>query len=381
MDTPDALIVTAGHICLDLIPELRSELALALVPGALTKVGPMQTATGGAVANVGLALHRLGVPVRLMGKIGDDLIGRAIQDVLDARGSGLGGGMIVAPGEPSSYTVVVNPPDADRIFLHCPGANDTFSAADIDVDRLAGARLFHFGYPPLMRRTYADGGTELADLFRRVQAAEITTSLDMAAVDPASDAGSVDWAELLRRVLPHVDLYLPSLDETRAMLGLSGATVSVELLDGIARRLLDFGAAVVGLKLGDQGLYLRTSDDGERLWTAQFPESWLERQLMAPCFAVDVAGATGAGDCTIAGLLAAAVGGASPTEAMIAAVGVGACSCEATDATSGIPRWSKLQERIAAGWSRRPGSVAANAPGWRWDEGLGLFVGPEDGGA
>ena len=46
----------------------------------------------------------------------------------------------------------------DRSFLHCPGANDTFGPEDIDVERLAGVSLFHFGYPPLMRRMYSDGG-------------------------------------------------------------------------------------------------------------------------------------------------------------------------------------------------------------------------------
>jgi sugar/nucleoside kinase (ribokinase family) len=378
MAAPDARIVTAGHICLDLIPELRSGLAGALVPGALTAIGPMHTATGGAVANVGLALHRLGIPVRLMGKVGDDLIGGAIRDILRARSGDLADGMIVAPGEPSSYTVVINPPDADRIFLHCPGTNDTFAADDIDLDRLADARLFHFGYPPLMRRTYDDGGAGLAGLFRRVRATGVPTSLDMAAVDPASTAGSVDWPALLGRVLPHVDLFLPSLDETQFMLGRSDAAASAGLLDEIARRLLDLGAAVVGLKLGDEGLYLRTTPDAGRLETAGLAREWVSRELLAPCFEVDVAGATGAGDCTIAGLLAATVGGAGPEDAMTVAVGVGACSCEAPDATGGIPTWAELHERIDAGWPRRTGSLAAGAAGWTRSDERGVYVGPHD---
>jgi len=44
--------------------------------------GAATVSTGGAVSNTGIALHRLGVPTRLMGKVGDDILGRAIPDVL-----------------------------------------------------------------------------------------------------------------------------------------------------------------------------------------------------------------------------------------------------------------------------------------------------------
>ena len=66
--------------------------------------------------------------------------------------------MIVSDPEVTSYTIVISPPGHDRSFLHCPGANETFTAADVPYEQLAGVRLFHFGYPPLMPRMYADGG-------------------------------------------------------------------------------------------------------------------------------------------------------------------------------------------------------------------------------
>ena len=103
-----------------------------------------------------MALHRLGLETRLLGKIGNDWIGRGILEILRSHGPRLAAGMLVVPGEQSSYTIVLNPPGVDRIFLHCPGANDTFSAADVTSGRLGSARLFHFGYPPLMRRMYRD---------------------------------------------------------------------------------------------------------------------------------------------------------------------------------------------------------------------------------
>src|SRR5689334_16436033 len=126
--------------------------------------------------------------------------------------------MIVDTGSPTSYTVVVSTPNLDRSFLHCGGANDTFCAADVDLSQIGTATLFHFGYPPIMRRFYLDDGEELATLFQRVQAAGVATSLDTAHVDVDTPAGQVDWRAYLARVLPHVDFFLPSLDEIFFML-------------------------------------------------------------------------------------------------------------------------------------------------------------------
>jgi sugar/nucleoside kinase (ribokinase family) len=132
------LVVVAGHICLDIIPDMSgssgARLEDIMAPGHLTVVGRAALSTGGAVSNTGLALNRLGIPTRLMGKIGDDLFGRAVQGIISRYGRELAGGMIVDTGDATSYTLIVNPPNIDRIFLHCPGANDTFRAQDVRYD-------------------------------------------------------------------------------------------------------------------------------------------------------------------------------------------------------------------------------------------------------
>lgn len=390
-------IIVAGHICLDMIPTFRAApgagdeapaLRELLIPGKLIDVGPLTTSTGGPVSNTGLALHRLGFPVRLMGKIGDDVVGRAILDVLRQHGPGLADGMIVTKESHSSYTVVISPPGVDRIFLHSPGANDTFGADDVDYSKLEGARLFHFGYPPLMRRMFADGGDELASLLRQVKERGLTISLDMARPDPASDAGKADWRAILTKALPYVDIFLPSFDEILYMLdrtrfdqmARAGADLNAQaeaaLLGALADDLIGMGAAMVGLKLGSQGMYLRTTGDRGRLAKAgacapEHPDAWVGRELLVPCFATTVVGTTGSGDATIAGFLGALVNRLPPEEAMTAAVAVGACNVEAPDALSGIPAWSVVQQRLAAGWERREASVSL--PGWRWDEGKRIW--------
>jgi sugar/nucleoside kinase (ribokinase family) len=402
-------IVAAGHICIDIIPTFLDSPAQAvgghlrldelLVPGKLVNVGPAVISTGGSVSNTGLALHRLGVPVRLVGKLGKDQFGQMVLQFLERYDPALTEGMVVARAEQSSYTFVINPPGLDRIFLHCPGANDTFGEADITPAHLAEARLFHFGYPPLMRQMYLGGGLQLEKMYRKVKAAGLVTSLDMARPDPESEAGRLDWTPLLERTLPWVDLFLPSFDEILFMLDrpafdrlqsaggaetrpggwLSGLPAT--RLSDLAARLVGMGAAVVVLKLGDQGLYVRTSADPARLESLQRRlgidlDNWLGRELLAPPFKANVVGTTGAGDCAIAGFLTGALAGLSLEQAVTGAAAAGAFNVEAADATSGVPTWSAVQQRIQAGWERLPIHLAMD--GWRYDPVQGLWLGPEN---
>lgn len=382
-------VIVAGHICLDVIPDMGGAgLAALAVPGALINVGGATLSTGGTVANSGLALNRLGTKVKLMGKVGDDAFGRLILDALERHGPGMADGMIVSSGEQSSYSIVISPRGADRIFLHCPGTNDTFSADDVPGETLEGAKLFHFGYPPLMKEMYANDGRELEKLLAKAKRQGLTVSLDMSRPDPDSAAGRVDWRSVLSRILPYVDLYLPSWEETVFMLAKDGhpvpeanAAPSGEALAALAGQLLDMGAAVVGIKIGEEGLYVRTTGDGARLsaFGACRPtdaEGWRGRELLVPCFEAEVVGTTGAGDCTIAGFLSGLLHGMTLERTMTAAVGVGACSVEALDATSGIVPWPDVLRRIEAGWPRR--SPALPLGGWRSGADGALWVGPYD---
>ena len=386
-------VIVAGHICIDIIPAFEDSavpLELLLQPGKLTKVGPAVLSTGGAVSNTGLALHRLGVPVKLMGKISDDFFGQAVRTVLTSHAATLADSLIVSSDDASSYTLVINPPGVDRIFLHCPGANDTFGVADIALDALAPAKIFHFGYPPLMRRMFLDQGAELATLMLGVKQAGLITSLDMAQPDPASEAGRVDWLAVLERTLPFVDIFAPSLDETLFMLdrprfdllrtGQAGSQSDGSLLRNVGQRLLDLGAAIVALKLGNQGLYLRTAANPERMaaLSGLLPADltgWLDRELFTTCFRAREVGTTGAGDCTIAGLLAGLLRGLSIEAVLTSAVAVGACSVERADATSGVPHWDVVQARLRSGWLHHPLTLALD--GWQSEDGR-IWRGPGD---
>ncbi len=359
--------VVAGHICLDVTPLFLSAgptVGEIFRPGTLVNVGPATVSTGGPVSNTGFPLRRLGNAVKLMGKCGDDMFGRALIEKIKAEAPGAEAGMQCIAGEQTSYTVVISPPGIDRMFLHCPGANDTFGAADVDLAAVAEARLFHFGYPPLMARTYADGGAELVKMFQGAKATGATTSLDTAYPDPSGPAARADWSAILQKTLPHVDIFTPSVEELLLMLrprdfgalarrgnGDVLSQVDGRLLNELGGQCLGWGAGIVLIKCGWHGLYVRTADKA-RLSTmgrgqVADPGNWAAREIFEPGYKVaKVVSTTGAGDCAIAAFLTAVLRGCNIELAMHCAAAVGAQNVTAADSISGVRTWEETLAQI-----------------------------------
>lgn len=388
-------VVVAGHICIDIIPDLsynNIQNIQFFVPGKLIEVGPATVSTGGPVSNTGLALLRLGVSTALMGKVGEDHFGLLVRSLLARYGAGEG--PVVVAGDTTSYTIVINPPGYDRMFLHNPAANNTFCAADIRYEIVAHARIFHLGYPPLMKRLFADDGRELAEIYRRVKQLGATTSLDMSLPDPNSPSGRADWRAILAGVLPYVDIFLPSAEEILYMLdrprferylaeGAPGMLYKFtgEDLTRLSDTLLGMGGKIIGIKCGERGFYLRTAATSrlQDVGRAQPHDLavWAGRELWEPSFHVaDYVGATGAGDSAIAGFLAAYLRGHSPEECLRYACAVGGFNVTASDALSGLRTWEETVAAIEAGWAKNPLHVVGR--GWQCATD-GLWHGPCDG--
>ena len=360
-------IISAGHICLDITPVFPAghsydRIGDLLVPGKLIRMDAAIVHTGGSVANTGLALKLLGNDVTLLGKVGCDAFGGLVQGILAGYGAG---GLITDDQSSTSYTVVLAVPGMDRIFLHDPGANDTFSASDIPEEAFEDAVLFHFGYPTLMKRMHEENGAELRNMFMRVKSKEIATSLDLTAVDPQSDAGKADWQQILGGVLPYVDFFVPSFEELCYMLdrpcydtmAAKGGDMTLqegvlEKADDLARKCLDLGCRAVLIKCGLSGMVYRTGSRermaqvGSRL--ALNADGWADRSGRQSCFkAAVVRSATGAGDVSIAAYLTALMNGETPEDCAKIAAAEGAASVSSYDALGGVLPLDELKKRIA----------------------------------
>jgi len=365
-------IMVAGHLCVDITPvfpegHVRS-LEQLFVPGKLLETEAANIHTGGAVANTGLALKKLGAGVKLVGKVGNDSFGKMVKEILDQYGAGQD--VLMDEKDSTSYTIVLAPPGIDRIFLHNRGANDSFCADDITDKMLEDVSLLHFGYPPLVKRMYENGGQEMIKLFQRVREREIAVSLDLVMVDSESEAGRVDWKKYLGDVLPYVDFFVPSIEELCYMLDndvyenwlerAAGKDVTEILslekdIRPLAEKAMQLGAKILFLKCGSKGIYYRTASTE---LVKKIPSKvnidtglWSNQEGFQPSFLPErVRSGAGAGDSSIAAFLFAMQKGYSIEHCVRLAAAEGASCVEEFDALSGVKTLEELARKIEAGW-------------------------------
>jgi sugar/nucleoside kinase (ribokinase family) len=264
-----------------------------------------------------------------------------------------------------------------------------FTAADINLGVVEKSRLFHFGYPTLMRSMFADGGEELTRILRKVKSAGVTTSLDTSLPDPNSPAGRADWREIYRKALPFADIFLPSIEETfftlhpEEYLRRKEQAGGQELIDRIAPEeygrladeVLELGCRVAAIKAGHRGWYVKTATR-ERIAelgraTPKDPASWAGQELWCPAYQVDqIASAAGSGDSSIAGFLTALLRGLPLEECLRLANCAGAMNLRAIDTLSGLVPWGEL---TAAAKTLKPRDNAFLEDGWCWDPGRQLW--------
>ncbi len=367
-------IICAGHVCIDITPAFPVQGSLKiediLMPGKLIQVGRAAISVGGSVSNTGLGLKVLGADVSLMGKIGNDSFGEAVireYSKYDAQE-----GLIIQDQDATSYSVVIAIPGIDRIFLHHSGANDTFCEQDIPWEKVEGAALFHFGYPPLMKASYENEGEETARILAHARRAGAATSLDLAFVDPNSDAGRQDWRKILGKVLPLTDFFCPSIEELCYMLdrerfdswkeraGGSDVTTILDVdrdIRPLAEECVALGGKILLIKCGAMGMHLKTA--GREALRQISPgvgldaEAWADQDFFEVSYVPEkVLSGTGAGDTSIAAFLKAVLDGYDPEMVMHFAAGTGASCVEAYDTLSGLRSFEELREKFESGWRK-----------------------------
>jgi len=258
-------------------------------PGTARFIDGMSARAGGAGANVAMAFAEAGVPVRLIGCVGDDRFGAWMLEQLAP--AGLDGDIVTVPGAATGLTVAFEGARRDRTFLTFLGVNATWDLPMIAEDVFVAENLLLCDYfcAPGLR---GDAATMLLSKAREAGA--------MTFFDTAWDPGG--WPpstqQEVRDVLAYVDVFLPNEAEARALTG------GPESIEEAARLLQSASGGWVVVKLGPRGCFA-TGPGG------------IELSVSAP--RIEVADSTGAGDAFNAGLIAALADQRDWPEALAAA--------------------------------------------------------------
>jgi sugar/nucleoside kinase (ribokinase family) len=294
-------VLVAGHLCIDITPELTS--VPELVPGQLYEIGSAQLTLGGCVANTGLALAAAGIPTQVCSRVGNDPLGEIARRLLTEQGVDLEG-ITTTVGAATSYSIVLQLPGHDRTFWHHAGANAAFTGREVDLD---GVDILHLGYPPLLPALLADDAAPLLNLLKEARSRQITTALDLAVVDPRSRAAEVEWRKIFAKIMPYVDIASPSIDDLTSALAIT-RTPDQDLVEESAHRLIADGCAVATVSAGARGAFA-VSAGADRLAAAgsalaSVRSAWSSTAEWVPAAKPRrVVNTTGAGDAATAGLL------------------------------------------------------------------------------
>ncbi|MGZ4243637.1 MAG: carbohydrate kinase family protein [Solirubrobacteraceae bacterium] len=266
-------VTVIGGVQADVVISPVTELPPA---GATRLAEQMSIRVGGAGANAALAFMETGLPVRLMGCVGEDRLGDWMRDELTE--AGLVDELAVLPGRGTGLTVALESEKRDRTFLTHLGVNAEWVPEMIPADALACDNLLLCDYcvtPGLQ-------GEAARSLLQATRAAGGRTFFDTA-WDP-EDFPAARCAEV-RGLLSSVDVFLPNEAEACAI----ARTGEGDVLEAARTLQHDSGGWVV-VKLGARGCIAAGPDAAE---------------LSAGAPPVTVADTTGAGDAFNAGLVSA----------------------------------------------------------------------------
>jgi sugar/nucleoside kinase (ribokinase family) len=288
-------ILVADHIC--------TPIAHLPAAGELVLTDQLLLTIGGCAANVAIDLGKMELRAEVVGRVGGDVFGRIVADLLRENQVETSGLKISSTSD-TSQTLIINVAGQDRRFIHTFGANAEFSAADIPLDRLARCKVLYLGGYFLMENLRQE---ELIPIFRSARQAGAKTVLDVVTPGPA------DYLSKIEKLLPHVDVFLPNNQEAELICGERDPIKQAEHFHRL-------GAATSIITLGGDGSIL--INDNQRLRAGAFPMPFVD--------------GTGGGDAFCAGYIAGMLRGYGVEDCLRMASALGASCVRAIGTTAGV---------------------------------------------
>lgn len=223
----------------------------------------------GTAAGTAYIAQLLGMAAGVASAVGDDPQGGLVLSMLETAGVDVSL-LAEMPGMPTSTTVLPIRPDGERPNWHMLGASVFAGITDDVRAALSRTKAVHWGAVGFPGTAGAG-----ADFLREARAQGVFTSCDLIAPGEAANAE-------LDALLPHIDLFLPSMAEVRALAGTEDPAEA-------ARHFMARGAKACLVKLGAKGALLVQP----------------EGSLHVPAHNITPVDTTSCGDSLCAGFLAA----------------------------------------------------------------------------
>jgi sugar/nucleoside kinase (ribokinase family) len=204
---------------------------------------------GGDAINEATVMSRLGHKIGLMSLIGDDAVGHFILE--HCRSNGIDTlGMKIRKDIDTSINVGLVTPDGERTFVtNRNGSLWKMNIDDINLDFITRGKILSFASifnNPLLNND------AMVKIFKKAKAAGMIICADM--IKPRLGETFDDVAE----ALSYVDYFFPNNDEARIMTG-------EQEIPKVADKILSYGVGHVIIKIGKQGVYIKTQDGTEMI--------------------------------------------------------------------------------------------------------------------
>lgn len=295
IDVLCAGIIVADHVC--------TPIAHLPAAGELVMADGMLLTIGGCAANAAVDLARMGVRVAVVGRIGGDVFGRVVTDIL--REANVDVSCIkTSAGIDTSQTLIVNVQGEDRRFIHTFGANREFRASDIPLNLLDQAKVLYLGGYLVLPGVTQEA---LAPVFAAARERGVKTVLDI--VVPAKG----EYLSHFDRLLPHVDVFLPNHFEGELITGEKDPLRQA----AVFQRL---GAGTTIITMGGEGAVLVQKD----------------LKLRSGVYSVPFVDPSGGGDAFDAGYICGMLQGMGPEDCLRVASALGASCVRAIGTTPGV---------------------------------------------
>lgn len=237
--------------------------------GNVDFIEEIRLTVAGTAGGTAIDLAKLGLCCQAVGAVGSDekadfVLNRMQQFDIDCDL------MQRLDGVETSATILNVRPNGERPALHCRGASDHFDIDAATLPRVLDCRFLHLGGTGLLAKLDGDPSRKL---LQAGQEAGCVTTWDLVGAGP-------DTWKFVEPLLPHIDFFIPSIEEAEILSGLDGVEENIKFFQsrGVKCPVLTMGGDGSMIAMGDERIHV-------------------------PAYSIDVIDTTGCGDAYTAGFI------------------------------------------------------------------------------